>query len=111
MDNEKKTAVLCSSKDMWKRVQIKVLQKGSCWHDGNKYKNLWKERYIYCLTEYGVNGKIQCADESFWKNADYTIISAEDYLNTPKKIKPKVRCIGKLGMDFKNIIKRTKNNG
>ena len=99
-----KIAVRCPTKDLWNPIQKKIQEtvdpkwnpKNICW-DSCKEKT--------CIAEEGVNGP-GFADESYWIQKDYTIISAEEYLGIRPKQKNSTRKIGSLGIDFSTIIKR-----
>lgn len=100
-------AVECLSKETWNTVQKAMFEKGKRWqtaggNDSKEYRNLFEERECCCLTEYGINGRIQVSSKEFWISREYKIISAKEYLGPPKK----TRKIGSLGIDFNTIVKR-----
>jgi len=84
-----------------------MLRKGNRWRDNYEddiFKNLFEERESCCLTEHGLNGKIQTSSKEFWMKKGYKIVSAKEYLGPPKK----VRKIGSLGIDFNGLVKKIK---
>lgn len=102
------TAIECTSKESWNTVQKAMFEKGKRWqavdgNDSDELRDLFEERECCCLTEHGINGRIQVSSKEFWIKRGYKIISAEKYLGPPKKI----RKIGSLGIDFNTIVKRT----
>lgn len=100
-------AVECLSKELWDTIQRTMLKKDCTWQSNygsgdNGFKDIFESNSSYCITEHGINGHIQASSKEFWIGRGYKIISAEKYLDPPKKI----RKIGTLGIDFNTIIKR-----